>query len=153
MKPLKRHDSLKPLSREHHHGLLFCWKVRKGLKNNVELERIKQYRDFFFSRHLKQHFKKEEKYLFPLLSDNHPLIKKALKQHKKLNKLFNEREELLKALSGIEELLDEHIRFEERELFIVIQQEVGAENLTAIEEQIDQPTGDIDKGWEDKFWE
>lgn len=153
MKPIKRVTALKPLSREHHHGLLFCWKIRKGLKNGVELERIKNYSDFFFQHHLQAHFKEEEVYVFPLLGNDHPLIKKALQHHRKLNKLFKQKEDLLKALSAIEELLDKHIRFEERELFMVIQDEVSANDLSSIESIIDKETEDVDSNWDDTFWE
>lgn len=44
-KPIKRHTALKPLSREHHHGLLLSWKIREGLKRNIEIPRIKKYID------------------------------------------------------------------------------------------------------------
>lgn len=153
MNPIKRVTALKPLSREHHHGLLFCWKIRKGLKKGVELERIKNYSDFFFQQQLKPHFKDEEIYLFPLLGNSHPLVKKALQHHRKLNKLFKQKEELLKALSGIEELLDKHIRFEERELFMIIQDEVNIKDLCSIEGIIDKEIENLDHKWADKFWE
>ena len=41
--PIKRSEFLKPISREHHHGLLLCWKIRAGLKKGIEPERIKLY--------------------------------------------------------------------------------------------------------------
>ncbi len=41
-KPIKRSVALKPLSREHHHGLLLSWKIREGFNRNVEIERIKR---------------------------------------------------------------------------------------------------------------
>ena len=31
MPPLERHALLRPVSREHHEGLLFCWQVRQAL--------------------------------------------------------------------------------------------------------------------------
>jgi len=40
--PIKRNEALKPLSRDHHHGLLLCWKIRQGIKLNIEPERIKK---------------------------------------------------------------------------------------------------------------
>ena len=33
IKPLKRSKELAPLSREHHDGLLFAWKIKQGLAN------------------------------------------------------------------------------------------------------------------------
>ncbi|GAA3575326.1 hypothetical protein [Snuella lapsa] len=77
-KPLKRHKALQPLSREHHHGLLLSWKIRSGLSRNIPVERIKIYTDWFFETHLIPHFEMEEKYIFPILNENYPLIKRAL---------------------------------------------------------------------------
>ena len=37
-KPLKRNPNLVPLSREHHYGLLFCWKLKQGLANGTDPE-------------------------------------------------------------------------------------------------------------------
>jgi len=39
--PIKRSIALQPLSREHHHGLLLCWKIRTGLKKGIDIDRIK----------------------------------------------------------------------------------------------------------------
>jgi len=34
--PIKRHNSLQPLSRDHHDGLLLKWKINKGISKGVE---------------------------------------------------------------------------------------------------------------------
>lgn len=133
-KPLKRHESLKPFSREHHQGLLLGWKIRKGLKSGVAIERIKKYNDWFFENHLKPHFDDEEKYMFPILGEDHDMIKKALSDHRRLSRLFSEENDLEKTVNQIEEELDRHIRFEERELFQVIQEQATPEELQKIDE-------------------
>lgn len=46
-KPIKRSGHLIQLSREHHFSLLFCWKVRTGIKKNIEKRRIIPYILFF----------------------------------------------------------------------------------------------------------
>ena len=35
-KPIKRHKAIQPLSREHHQGLLLCWKIGKGFEKGIE---------------------------------------------------------------------------------------------------------------------
>ena len=70
--PLKRHTSIVPLSKDHHHALLLCWKITQGLKKNIDVTRIKTYVDWFWENHVLLHFKIEEKYLFPVLGNNHP---------------------------------------------------------------------------------
>lgn len=132
-KPIKRHEVLQPLSRDHHHGLLLCWKIRQGLKKNVTPERIKAYTDWFWKNHLKQHFEAEEKYCFPILPANHENIKRALTEHRRIQRLFTARTELVKNLNFIEEELEKHIRFEERVLFNQIQEIATDQQLQAIE--------------------
>ena len=73
-KPLKRHEALKPISREHHHGLLLCWKIKTGMSKGVELSRIKGSVDYFYQTHLLPHFAMEEKYIFPILDNGHELM-------------------------------------------------------------------------------
>ena len=132
-KPIKRHEALKTLSHEHHHGLLLCWKIRIGIKNNVELSRIKKYTDWFYVNHLIPHFEVEEKYFFPILGKENELIKKAIAEHRRLKRLFENDLDHQKSLSLIEEELDKHIRFEERVLFIEIQNKATQAQLLILE--------------------
>lgn len=131
--PIKRSEFLKSISREHHHGLLLCWKIRAGLKKGIEPERIKLYLNWFWKNYLNQHFEVEEKYIFPVLGSSHDLVKKALVEHRRLKRLFESSTDILKNLSMIEEELDAHIRFEERVLFNEIQLIANEEQLQLIE--------------------
>lgn len=149
-KPIKRHEILKTLSREHHHGLLLCWKIRAGIKNNIELSRIKTYADWFYQTCLISHFEMEEKYLFSILGDQNKLIKKAISDHRRLKRLFNDDLDLQKSLSLIEEELERHIRFEERVLFNEIQRKATQEQLLALE-QIHSEEKFVDN-LTDTFW-
>lgn len=132
-KPLKRHQALQPLSRDHHHGLLLCWKIRTGFGKGVEPNRIKSYADWFFENHLIPHFKMEEQHIFSLLEDGNALKQKALDDHKGLISLFSKTGEVAKTLSDIEKQLDDHIRFEERVLFPEIQKIATEEQFETIE--------------------
>lgn len=149
--PISRHNALKPISREHHNGLLFCWKLRTGFKNGVEIQRLKAYADWFFSTYLVPHFQIEEEQLFPILGNNHKLIKRALAEHRRLTRLFSDTENTVKSLSLIEEELDAHIRFEERVLFSEIEKEATENQLAELEKLPD--TGTQESGWQDAFWE
>lgn len=149
-KPQKRHKALQPLSREHHHGLLLSWKIRTGFNKNISPERIKSYADWFFKNHLIPHFEMEESHIFPILDANNELVKRALAEHRRLNRLFTENEDDVKALMKIEEELEQHIRFEERVLFPEIQKVATEEQMIQIE-KIHQPESFIDK-LDDEFW-
>lgn len=148
-KPLKRHKALQPLSREHHHGLLLSWKIRAGFSKNIAPERIKKYADWFFNTHLLPHFKMEEQHVFPILEPHNELVKKALAEHRLLKRLFED-DDTKMALSKIEEVLDNHIRFEERVLFPEIQK-IATESQLAEIEKIHNETAFEDK-LDDEFW-
>ena len=149
-KPLKRDPNLQPISREHHHTLLLCWKIRKGFSKNIEVERIKRYADWFFEEHIRPHFEVEEKYIFPVLGKEHELVKKALSEHRRLRRLFDEAENIEVSLSLIEEELDAHIRFEERILFPEVQEIASQEQLKDIKENHDELK--FKDNTEDEFW-
>jgi len=148
--PLKRHPALHHLSHDHHHGLLLCWKIRQGFKLDIEPNRIKDYCEWFWGNHLQAHFEEEEKLIFPVLSNDDPMIKQAMSEHKRLRKLFSTWENPEKTLGQIEEELEKHIRFEERVLFPVIQEKATSSQLEIIAAQ-----GDREKFVEnmsDPFW-
>jgi len=133
-KPLKRVKELQPLSREHHHGLLLCWKIRTGFSRNIAPERIKRYTDWFYTTYLLPHFELEEEYVFSILKEDNELVKKALSEHRRLRRLFNQGISIEKNLGLIEEELEAHIRFEERVLFPDVQKAASREQLAKIDE-------------------
>lgn len=149
--PIKRKEALKPLSRDHHHGLLLCWKIRQGIKLNIEPERIRKYLDWFWMSYLKPHFEIEEQYVFPILGNENELVKQALAEHRRLKRLFENENDLSKTNSLIEEELEKHIRFEERVLFNAIQSVASSEQLIQIE--IDCVDKCFYENLSDPFWE
>lgn len=149
--PIKRNEALKPLSRDHHHGLLLCWKIRQGIKLNVEPERVKKYLDWFWISYLKPHFEIEEEYVFPILGKDNVLVKQALSEHRRLKRLFENKDDLSKTISLIEEELEKHIRFEERVLFNEIEKVTSSEQLLQIE--MDSSDKSFYENLSDPFWE
>ena len=149
-KPLKRAPELQPLSHDHHQALQLCWKIRTGFSKKIESNRIKKHTDWFFKTHLKPHFELEEKYVFPILGADNKLIKKALAEHRRLERLFKQTTDQEKSLGLIEEELEAHIRFEERILFVEIQKIATKEELVKINEiHIEETFVERD---DDLFW-
>lgn len=150
--PIKRHEALQPLSREHHQGLLLAMKVGKGLKKGVALNRIKKYVDWFFSHYLKSHFEAEEKYAFPILGDNHAGIQQAIEEHRKIEAFVKspmhgiQEEQLIE----FKQLLEGHIRLEERQLFNEIQEKASEEVLSEMNKHLQE--ADFCLNWPDEFW-
>ena len=149
-KPIKRDKNIQPLSRDHHHTLLLCWKIRKGFSKEVSPERMKTYSDWFFKNYVLPHFRIEEKYLFPVLREDHEMVKRALAEHRRLERLFNDDKEITRSLSLIEEELELHVRYEERELFNEIQKQATSEQLLIITEVHKDER--FQENAEDEFW-
>lgn len=151
--PITRDEFLAPLSREHHHGLLLCWKIRTGFRKNIQADRIRSYADWFYKSHLMEHFEIEEKYVFSVLGNDHELVKRALREHRRLRRLFEGVNEFQKNLGLIEEKLESHIRFEERVLFNEIQAVATPDELREISIRHSGDAGaKIDEEWSDEFW-
>lgn len=148
--PIKRFEAIQPLSRDHHHGLLLCWKIRAGFTKQIPIKRIKKYTEWFYKNHIHPHFLIEEKYIFPVLGSNHELVQKALADHQRLRALFTSNEKIEFSLELIAESLKDHIRFEERILFNEIQKTATPSQLKTIEEHHNHQR--FEENTEDEFW-
>ncbi|MFN2457081.1 MAG: hemerythrin domain-containing protein [Chitinophagaceae bacterium] len=152
IQPIKRSKQLAPLSREHHEGLLFVWKIRQGIKYNIVEERISSFCDWFWQHYLQQHFKKEELVLPQVLPASHPLMQQMFKEHKVIkNRLHDVYEDSnYKMLEQLAQSINDHIRFEERQLFNEIEKAATPQQLNELAEQLKDEKKDA--VWEDKFW-
>ncbi len=153
--PIKRHEALVKFSREHHYGLLLCWKIRRGIKRNIEPERIAAYSLFFFDEDLKKHFEEEEATLFVKLTKNDPLRLQAINEHRGIYTLIENLRnnvETYDLLSALADKLEGHIRFEERTLFNHIQEKLSDGELSELLNNHQHAACDIDRGWNDHFW-
>lgn len=141
------------LSKDHHASLLFCWKLRQGIKSHASTERIIKYAQYFWHVHFKQHFKEEEEILFAPLKDE--MVNKAIEDHQKVKALINElgtsgTEDQYEKLSILADKVDGHVRYEERILFPHLEKVLSEEQLEVIGKQIcGEPLKD---NYEDTFW-
>ncbi|HSB94020.1 MAG TPA: hemerythrin domain-containing protein [Flavitalea sp.] len=153
--PIKRHQALVAFSKDHHFGLLLIWKIKQGLANAIRVERITNYILYFFGEYLLQHFKEEEQNLFPKLPADHPLYQRAVNEHEVIYDIIyqlrylKDNGELVKLFA---ETLNNHIRFEERELFAYLQQTLPEPELQAITSHHNCHSSDEDSRWQDQFW-
>lgn len=135
-----RHPSLVPLSHDHHHGLALALRCRKqslgqikplgaeGLRARAQ-EVLEFYRD-----NLVAHFKAEEEVLFPLMRDQvagcGDMLDQLVRDHEQLRRAMPQLEAgagLGKLIFDLGDLLERHIRKEERELFPLFEAHVDAE--------------------------
>ena len=153
--PIKRNAAIVELSKDHHFGLLLIWKTREGLKKSIEPERISRYIIHFFETELKTHFKEEEELLFVEVPKDNNLRMQAEAEHKNIYGLI----ENVRTTPGDKDLLqtfantlEKHIRFEERELFNYLQDNIPASTLSQIAGQL-KSKQKIQTVWNDVFWE
>ena len=149
-KPIKRSPELAPLSREHHEGLLFVWKIRQGLKNKTDIAMINAYVRWFWKEILQHHMHKEEAVFLHLLPDDMQLFRMS-EEHIIITKLYEEIEEWNEeALLDLASFIEKHIRFEERELFPHLEKTLSAFQLQEASQQLVQTP--ICNKWQDEFW-
>ncbi len=153
MAPIQRHEALQPVSREHHFGLLLGWKIQKAASKNVDPKRVFEYLKFAFETELLPHFRLEEKAVFPVLGEKDPLVKQALEEHQRIEKLITQGEQSNETLEEIRTLLNNHIRFEERVLFQKIQENASKAEFEKMLKAHSVHEKDKSKGaWSDEFW-
>ncbi len=126
---MKRHEALVQLSRDHHFGLLLCWKLKEGLKREISVERMSKYIGLFYLQNLKPHFLEEEESIFKVLGEDHPLIKEAISQHRTFRKMIEGGFKTPEEIETFKDLLELHIRTEEREIFPEIEKQATDEQL------------------------
>lgn len=156
--PIRRSIELTPLSRQHHNGLLCCLLLHKGLLKQADLDVMQEFIQQFWYKDLQHHFGLEEECLSPFVNHFEVLngpIRRMLDEHHDIRSLINSIA-LDASYQGIQELsdrLEQHIRFEERELFPLVEQTITTEQMTAIGKILAHEADDNCMNYPVKFWE
>lgn len=122
---MKRSATLIPLSREHHAALTLakaCERAALSGSEDVVIQTCQRaLREF--ENQLQPHFQLEEESLLPLLTgiEHQPLVERTLAEHQNLRGLLNGLQQNDgAALATFGTSLAGHVRFEERELFPIL---------------------------------
>lgn len=119
---MKRHAALQHLSREHHIALKLARQARFGCDAGIDkaIAQVAESIREAFSTSLEPHFQAEEEELLPAMAKAGAveLVNRTLAEHAELRDL-NRRlaEPDGETLARFAALLNDHVRFEERELF------------------------------------
>lgn len=153
IKPIKRSKQLTPLSKDHHDGLLFAWKIKQGLKNGADIKLIAKYVQWFWKNHLQEHFREEEQILAPHLPEDNELLKQMIDEHHGIESMVHINENIADEilLLNLAQAIDEHIRFEERQLFPYAEKAIPEKELNLIYDQLSKVPVQC-KTWEREFW-
>jgi len=148
--PVKGILSIYDVCSEHHNTLFFCWNIRTGIDRKIENDRILAYINWYGEQILFPKLEIEEKLIFTILNEEHYLVKRAIKEHRRIRRLFKIGSQPMKNMICIEEELDLHIRFEERNILTEVEKLATKKQLKIINDAFDDLPTNSD--WEDQFW-
>lgn len=148
---MKRSPALMPLSRDHHQALAVALRLRRcdaaGAANAAD--------DFlaFWRTGGQRHFQEEEEVLLPAYAGygnpNHPLVTRTLVDHLVIRQRARriEREAIPDPheLQELGMLLASHVRFEERELFPMIEQTLPRAAASALAQELSHDRPDCER--------
>jgi hemerythrin-like domain-containing protein len=141
---MKRDQALHGLSSDHHSGLLLARTIRRALeRGGARCEQaIAAVRTY--ERSLQRHFETEETALLPALDrcGEAEIVQRLRAEHALLRELQSAILETssLNALASFGELLEAHIRFEERTVFQVAQAKLSRAELDEIAARAPAPS-------------
>jgi hemerythrin-like domain-containing protein len=140
-----RDPALIPLSQQHHNGLSLCVLTERALRSDRSESTIRQLAMKAINRYeieLTNHFAIEEQLLFPLIErelGQTPMVDGLIADHRAIEGMIDEMRTAPSAelLERFCDLLRNHIRREENELFEDIQRRLPEELLSATGKEID----------------
>lgn len=153
--PIKSNERSQELGRDHHFILLFCWKIRRGLKKEIEPGRLKQYLGYFWTEHLKSHFLDEEVLLFNRFDNE--LCDRAKKGHQQIvnqiDMILGGNNRGIDVYSELIEMLRAYIRFEEETVFPYLEKALSQAALHSIGYFLDKEhPNPFQEVYADQFW-
>jgi hypothetical protein len=135
---MKRARALISLSRDHHQVLAVALRLRRATDETAAEVRGDALR--FWMTAGRAHFRAEEEVLLPAFARHgdahHPLVARALCDHvairQRMGSLLDDRLPELACLHELGRILSDHVRLEERELFVLIEDTLPATDLAAV---------------------
>lgn len=143
---MKRSAELRELSVQHHYGLVEARRLRLAAAGKEALAEAMELFLNAWKAEIQPHFRLEEEVLLPELARRldpaDPLIVRTLTEHVALRRAVREleraaEEEQQREIAGwIGQALDDHIRFEERVLFLAAEEALAGSLLEALGKEL-----------------
>jgi iron-sulfur cluster repair protein YtfE (RIC family) len=137
--PLARHPAIQPFSRDHYVGLVRARHLINAMGADAATRRrvVAEFIDAW-NREIREHFEDEEEVLLPLTQPEDR--RRLLEDHERLSELAHQVRDMRRriapdstVLRQVGEELEQHIRWEERELFPRLQRELDADQLANLQ--------------------
>ena len=137
----RRSDSLVPLTHDHHHALAQARRLKDvaGLESEAERRNsANDFLNFYFGRAVRHFHEEEELFFAPLIDEPtaRDLVVRAVSEHLRLHAMVRTVKRQLSSgeadpelLNKISDLLTAHVRFEEKELFPLVERLVPEDEL------------------------
>ncbi|NLR89877.1 hemerythrin domain-containing protein [Flammeovirga agarivorans] len=152
---MKRNENLIPLSHEHHHGLVFCHRLKK-LNHTDQLTAVRYINDYY-ENHLRNHFTEEENTLAYLINDE-KIKRRFLNDHNIISNIITNinitPSDVIEQGLALSQIINNHIRFEERILFPWLEENLSDKELFGIGNDLNVEVTEIEgHAFEPEFWE
>lgn len=121
--------NLDRLKYDHKDILSHCHVIRKEIVKKAPPKRLQKIAAGIYEQHLKSHFEYEEKHVFPILGNDHPIIIQAIREHQQIASICKMNDFSLMLAKQLISEMDAHIQFEERVVFPYVQQAATEEQL------------------------
>jgi hemerythrin-like domain-containing protein len=135
---VKRSPELAPLSRDHHVALEHALRLRRATSEDIATV-VARFLAFFVADG-ERHFAREEELLLPAVpADEAPARERLLTEHEEIRRRARALEDRpdRAAAADLGELLAAHVRFEERELFPMLEARLPAPELIELGRRLD----------------
>lgn len=139
IRSMKRSEALSPLSRDHHRALVAAQRLRRGGEPGELASGFRA----FWEEHGSPHFRIEEEILLPLwasLGTADPgHVRRVAEEHLEIRRMALElqRDADPELLGRLGELLQAHVRYEERELFPTIEADLDEAELAELADAVE----------------
>lgn len=136
----------------HDEWLQFAGKIRKGLGNGTDSEIIRNFITYFWQRHIKNRFCREEAILIPYIKSC-GIILQLRKEHEDIRELIHglNRNSDRAFFSILTNFMESHIKFEKNSVFTYLASKLSQEQLSILYNDLEnQPS--VAKEWKLEFW-
>jgi hemerythrin-like domain-containing protein len=155
---MKRDSNLQPLSRQHHNALMAVLLLKKGVQKKADVQTMQDFILSVWKEELQGHFEAEENGLPTALHE--PALKsmheRMLQEHDVIRNYIYQFNTMLTTYDTVQkfyELLEAHVRFEERTYFPALEQYLSVNELQNIGLHLEEKQGQSCALFPVKFWE